>query len=369
MHMSRKMGEWFRRLQPATLLAMLLLGISGLYLFPVGSIVWATPQQNRLRQTIPTRPAPDWVWMGEAEDYAPSGMPDFDQKQADWQGDSLQHWTHCGPVAVADAMWWLDSDSEPSPVSPPAVHDAYTLVQSYGPTAWDDHAPQNVIPLVDDLATRLGTQTDGDRPGTEVAAAVAALQTYVADRGLGDDHGVVLVNGPSFPQLRSWVERGDGVVLLLGFWEDQGDRWVYLGGHYVALAGVEPQNRYLAVSDPFRDAFEVGDTTLGRSRPPGHPSAHATDLHNDAQYVSHDAYFAPLEKPAALAGVEILQGYVPAEADVANFEGQNVPLALESRLGIWQASQIHTAIDYAILISGPRARYVVLLPVILKGAR
>ncbi len=369
MRVSYRRRERLRRLQPAALLAILLLAISGLYLFPLGSIVWATPQQNRLRQTIPTRPAPAWAWIGDAEDYAPSGMPDFDQKQADWHSDSSLHWTYCGPVAVANALWCLDSDSEPMPVSPPTVHDAYPLVQSYGGNAWDDHAPENVIPLVDDLAARLGTQKDGEHPGTEISAAVSALQAYLAARGLQDDHPVALIRGPSFHQLRLWAERGDGVVLLLGFWEDQGDRWVYLGGHYVALAGVEPQNRYLAISDPFRDAFEAGEITLGRSRPPGHPFPHDTDLHNDAQYVSHDAYFAPLERPAALADVEILQGYVPAEADVSNFEGQNVPVALESHLGIWQASQIYTAIDYAILIPGARSRYTVLLPVILKGAR
>ena len=51
------------------------------------------------------------------EDYAPFGMPDFDQKQDAWTG-LTGTWSHCGPVALANCFWWFDSKFEPTPVDP-----------------------------------------------------------------------------------------------------------------------------------------------------------------------------------------------------------------------------------------------------------
>jgi hypothetical protein len=175
---------------------------------------------------------------------------------------------------------------------------------------------------------------------------------------------VTLNTAPTFDQLYAWVQQADGIVLLLGFWEDQGDRWVYLGGHYVAVAGAEPFNRYVALSDPFRDAWEAGEALLGRS-PVQHVHPHDADLHNDAQYVSHDAY--PAVTAQGPGGGEALDGYVPAFAGVPNFIAQNVPPAFEPYLDAYGGSPvISTKMDYALVISRARA-YTLYLPVILKG--
>ena len=40
-------------------------------------------------------------------DYAPYGVPDFDQKQDNWKNSSTGKWSYCGPVALANCVWWL----------------------------------------------------------------------------------------------------------------------------------------------------------------------------------------------------------------------------------------------------------------------
>jgi len=373
--MNRSSGRIPIRWQPTIFLTLSLLVLAFLYLLPAASVVWATPQQSRLRQTVPTltpTPIPSWLWIGRAGDnavdYAPSGMPDFDQKQADWHdGASPQVWTHCGPVAVVDVLWWLDSWSEPGSSAPPAVHDGHALITSLGD--WDDHDVQNVVPVVNDLAARLDTHTSGERPGTDVSSLVPALQTYLEDIGLQDAYTVTMASSPSFGQLFTWVQKGSGVVLLLGFWEWQGDRWIYLGGHYVAVAGAEPVNRYIALSDPFRDAFEAGEAVLGRS-PVTHAYPHGVDVHNDAQYVSQDAYrVVATEGPG---GMWALNGYVHypnAYHQVRNFIGQNVTPDLGSYRGDYEGAAITTKVDYAIVLSRKPDSYTLLLPIILKRVR
>ena len=99
---------------------------------------------------------------GGWDDYAPKGMPDFDQKQYGWdknpQGQSTNSY-YCGPVSVANSLWWFDSKFETNPVPPPTINDTYPLVQSYAvnPFAWDDHDPRNVQPFVNVLAGLMGT--------------------------------------------------------------------------------------------------------------------------------------------------------------------------------------------------------------------
>ena len=79
---------------------------------------------------------PEIYWKaGGWRDYAPSGVPDFDQKQDKWGvgvlGAPGWRWTYCGPVAMANSLWWFDSKFEPNPVPPPAINDGYPLVKAY----------------------------------------------------------------------------------------------------------------------------------------------------------------------------------------------------------------------------------------------
>jgi len=137
----------------------------------------------------------EMYWKPGYSDYAPSGVPDFDQRQMGtypWV-DKWGAWSHCGPVAVADSLWWLDSEFEPHPVPPPVTNDGFPLVRAYG--AWDDHAPQNLPPLVEHLAFLM--DTDGRRTGlvhsgTNVNDMQAGLAHYLSWSGVnppGDVNG------------------------------------------------------------------------------------------------------------------------------------------------------------------------------------
>ncbi len=357
--------------------ALLIVSVAALvtlYMVPASSVVWATPGQNRLLQTIPTltpTPIPSWAWIGKVgdnPDYALRGVSDFDQKQASlYAGAAPQIWTHCGPVALANALWWLDSRYEPNPVPPPTLHDALPLVRTFGGGAWDDHDAQNTVPLIGDWADRLGTQEAGQQVGTDIAAVAPAVRDYLAEVGLQQTYTVTVVASPSFEQLLSWAHRESGVLLLLGFWEDQGDRWVYLGAHYATLAGAEPLNRYVAISDPYRDAWEAGECALGRAGAT-HSYPHESDLHNDAGYASHDAY--RMLETTGPGGVGALENYVPAFAGVPNFARQNVAGDYASYLGSYSGSPlITTKVDFAVVLARRSDLYTIRLPMILKGSR
>jgi hypothetical protein len=84
-------------------------------------------------------------------------------------------------------------------------------------------------------------------------------------------------------------------VLLLRFWiDDPASGWIPVyeiggeGGHYVTCAGVNSTTFELLICDPWIDAFELGHRP-GRMPVP-HPAHGDPTIHNDAQYVSHDAY-------------------------------------------------------------------------------
>ena len=354
------------------LLALMLLALALMFTSPAGPVVWATPLQSPLRQTIPTitpTPIPTWIWVGGLGmgpvDYAPRGMPDFDQKQDAWYAPALTEvWTHCGAVALADALWWLDSWAEPGSTAPPEVSSGHALIDPFGP--WDDHDARNVAPLVEDWATRLGTNAPA--VSTEVSVFIPAIEAYVAEKELSG-YAVTLIPSPSFEQLEASVRRGDAVVLLLGFWEEQGvEQWAYLGGHYVAVAGVEPANRLVAISDPYRDALEAGETALGRSWAV-HPFPHAADVHNDTQYVSHDAY--RLVAAQGPGGIWALADYIRDDAHLTNFLGQNQAAGFAPYYGSYAGpfANVLTRLDYAVALSGKPTRYTMYLPIILKRSR
>ncbi len=174
--------------------------------------------------TPTTTPSVTPIWKeGGWIDYAPSGMPDFDQRQDLWdnpKGSGV--WSYCGPLAVANCLWWFDSKMEPYPVSPPTINDNYPLVTAYG--AWDDHDPSNLIPFVDDLAWRM--DTDGQRTGIpHLGASVFdmydAINQYLLDRGLAENYEVTLMPRPSLEWVEYEVERCEDVILLMGFWTPQ----------------------------------------------------------------------------------------------------------------------------------------------------
>jgi hypothetical protein len=324
--------------------------------------------------TVTILAPPPFYWKDGFCDYAPSGMPDFDQKQwgtYNWT-DKGGAWSHCGPTAAANSLWWLDSKFEPTqpPVSPPTPSDGFPLVSSYIPGI-DDHDPGNVQPFIEHLAYLM--DTDGKRTGlahsgTNVIDMEAGITHYLSWTGVnpkGDVNGdgtvnqtdVNIVNAamgstpvstnwnmaadidpvtlgwpnrqpanntidqadlalvtanlgktgffyehtidkPDFYYIEQEVEKSQDVVLLLGYWmliippQPATPYWVRENGHFVTVAGVNSQEKKIAISDPCLNAFEDRLIPEGRVPIPHvHPAPEPPYVtHNDAAYVSHDIY-------------------------------------------------------------------------------
>jgi len=265
------------------------------------------PPWSVTAEPIEPPPDPRWYTKPPYPDYAPSGMPDFDEKQDAW-GPGQGVYTWCGPVAVANSLWWLDSEYESLynqyPAPPPTISDSFPLVLSYG--QWDDHDPQNVDPLVRDLAWLM--DTDDQQPpydghiGTRWQDMVSGISQYLIQQGVPEMFEVHSGEFPEFEWIEYEIERCQDVVLFLEFWQFVGEDWMPLYdnpsleyGHFVTCAGVNSSTSELLISDPYYDAFEAGFP--GRSPVP-HPGHVDPTVHNDAQYVSQDAYFtAPWIEP------------------------------------------------------------------------
>jgi hypothetical protein len=277
-------------------------------------------------------------WM----DYAPKGMPDFDQKQYDWYDPGAGTWHYCGPVAAANSLWWFDSKFEPEPVQTPARSDHYALVGSWEPFEYDDHDPRNVEHLVNTLAVSMGTAPE---VGTHVYGLADGLWGYITDRGLASDYTVAVEPFPEFAWLEGEVRRSEDVILLLGFWQDLGG-WVRVGGHYVTVAGVDSANGLVAFSDPWRDWAETGAS--GRELPYPHRLLHLVSYHNLASYASHDVYVAAESfSPGGIWGpVE----YAVDCDQILNFRWQNegdFPNEVVCEPGF----EIFTEVEYAVAVS------------------
>ena len=310
-------------------------------------------------------------------DYAPNGVPDFDQKQNPWVLPSTTISSHCGPVAVANSLWWFDSKFEPSPQPPntPPPNDHYYLVTACGGAPFDDHDPLNVggmgpLGLVDDLAWYFDTNgvrtMIGSHNGTEVHDMAIGLQWYLYGGnpawGISpcgprkgsyyDDYHVQLVKMPTWDWVVEEVERSEDVILLLGFWQwdTSGSRWVRLGGHYVTVPGINAAEMQIAFSDPFLDNAGAGGPgrvlsgTLITHYPP-HPGPDPT-IHNDAGNVSHDYYHitTTVTSPAGLWEI-VDYPYDP------NFENQNVPLEFRDDWGPDSGNLIFVEVEYALAMS------------------
>jgi hypothetical protein len=191
------------------------------------------PWQVTAEPYQPPQQPPSWYIKPPYRDYAQSGMPDFDQRQGGtylWM-DQAQRWSHCGPVAVANSLWWLDSEFETNTIPPPAIIDNYGLVQAYG--QWDDHHPLNVPPLVEHLAYLM--DTDGRRTGivklgTSVSDMQAAITQYLSWSGvnpLGDvdgdgsvtplDQNIVIAAMGKTPGMPGWDIRADIFPVTMGY--------------------------------------------------------------------------------------------------------------------------------------------------------
>lgn len=259
-----------------------------------------------------------WYYKKGYLDYAPFGVPDFDQKQDNWK-NQLGAWTYCGPTALANSFWWFDSKFDSlSPGPPPTIHDGYPLVKWLGmPPSLDDHDTSNVPLLIQALAACMQT----GQQGTNVFVMESCIVNWIEAAGLDHTYYESTLFRPEFDKVEKEVKRSQDVIMLLGFYDMDCRR---IGGHYVTMAGVCSSKMQIAISDPFFDHNE--------GNPPG-PPAHGPTVHNDAALISgphgtniHDTYQAvPLmpPDPCLANGLWELIDYPDSIQYVYNFEMQN----------------------------------------------
>jgi len=307
---------------------------------------------------------PDWYFKPEYEDYAPSGMPDFDQKQDQWDNPpGSGNWTYCGPVAIANCWWWFDSKYQYliDPTSPPPPHenDDFPLVSAYGP--WDDHYTLNVMPLVDDLAWYMdtdGLRTGDAAQGTNVFEMEAAIAEWFLETETDTIFYKHTKKAPDFYWIEEEIERCEDVILLLGFWQEipEGSRhWYRVGGHYVTCAGVNSDSLMIAFSDPYYDMAgqgfpgRVGDGTLITPHP---PAPHGSGIHNDAGNISHD-FYKVLYDSLSPGGPWSIPDYPYYDEVIYSTQFANCPPEFDS-LQVYDYNPsfpVHTEIEYAVAIS------------------
>jgi len=279
-----------------------------------------------LNVIVTTQPVADTCEYYKASypDYAPFGMPDFDQKQNGWNGMPAGGWSYCGPVALANCFWWFDSKFETMPVPPPGLSDHYPLVRDFTMLMTDDHSPNNVMPFVDSVAVYANCNPGTN--GTFIHNLVAGAQNWLNKVGLGAAYTINLVPAPDFNLIKTEVLKSQDVILLLGFYENQGGPYCRLGGHYVTIAGVCTTAVRVCISDPYIDNNE-GEPPAG--------GAHPASVHNDAQFISgphgqiqHDSYNLimnpiPIMPPPPIPLTVEVNDYPDYWTDISNFWDMN----------------------------------------------
>jgi hypothetical protein len=351
-------------------------------------------------------------WKPDYEDYAPSGMPDIDQKQDSWYKYELGEFSFCGPVAVANCFKWFDSKYNVPPGTPCDARDQFPLVRDYTDALpalwcampWDDHSPENMdhlntpwlfgatppppptaqpfvpgpqpapsgMPPWGELVERLAWyfNTDGvqsgycEFSGTKVSDMQAGIDAWFESEMFEDSSTIADTlyertwRKPTFAWVETLVEKCQDVILLLGFWfEDPpgSGAWFRCGGHYVTVAGINSEEFLIAFSDPYFDNAERGGP--GRVRNgiiiphAGHPFGPMT--HNDEGNVSHDIYSVTTQAISPGGLWELIDYPVSLNPyDCERFHQQNVPPEFEPVSEWWNGySPVFTEVEYAIEIS------------------
>jgi len=277
-------------------------------------VIAIAPLQTRsseVKGVIHDRFEDDWYYLPPFPNYAPSGMPDFSQKQDDWT-DREGNWLVCAAVALADVFWWLDSKHADQNGTPGDGNDAFPLVRDYnapgtpnpGPYS-DDHnfnnvndnlTPWKIDRRSGEFIEKLAWCIYGDmvrfrffRTGPLLGGLIRGfrivwcVEKWIRDAGLQDYLKAKFIFRPSFSMINERL-RNDEAIVLAVFGAGYNPEFKPLPlqwGHCVALAGINSTS-YIAISDPWADVMN--------------PSSDPTE-HNNASIVSHDIYQVNFTSP------------------------------------------------------------------------
>ena len=250
----------------------------------------------------------EWYYLPSYPNYAPCGLPDFDQRQQeDWK-NRRGFYTFCGPVSLANILWWFDSKYENLDGTPGDGNDTYPLVRDYyapgtqnpGPYS-DDHNFNNV----NDLQTSWGKFRKNGELIEKIASYVNTnwykipilslagtghfqmkwgIKKWFRDVGLQHRFNVKIAFKPSFSLIAERLQQNQGVILSIAFYNSHSKLLPLTFSHYVTVAGIN-LNGSIALSDSLRDIEN--------------PLPDGTDytLHNNASIVSHDRYDVNFTSP------------------------------------------------------------------------
>ncbi len=272
--------------------------------------------------------------------YAPSGMPDIDQKQEGWIDPVYDSWSFCGPTALANILWYLDSIYSNSGL-PGDGQDNFPLVSDFQPPNTpdpgpytDDHNYNNVNDLVtpwdqprnifgNELVEKLAWEVDTNGCRTKLAKfGTSARDLYhgctkwmknngldaffkveLQQSSLGGEQdvsktpsvrtGKLLSVGLEFEQFAAQIEAGSYAAILIFIYDHQGE---YIFGHWITVAGINKTEHRIIVSDPYFD----------RENPTNDPL-----LHNNVAIVSHDQYHINTTNPFSEDGSWWIEEFVP----------------------------------------------------------
>jgi len=239
-------------------------------------------------------PFSDW-YMQPGYTNCTYGPPDIDQKQNPSYWRMLPGigttWTHCGPVALTNVMWWLDCKFNNN-------SNTYNLPDFCG---LGSKSPQNVIPTVDWVADYLNTSTPiipDVNTGTSAANMTLGIMNLLNFTNTSDNFNLTVEGyqigqtwneeSVNYTNITRHIENGSAVILLLGFYCEYGPAmYGRIGGHYVTANGFNRTRPALSICDPYKDTAELGR--------PGWASTHNHGLygnssHNWTQNVSYDFY-------------------------------------------------------------------------------
>jgi len=284
----------------------------------------------------------DWFYYPSFDNYAPSGMPDFDQKQDNWKDPWYQSYSFCGPTALSNIIWYFDSVYSDHHGVVGDGYDTFPLVKDYnapgdpdpGPSA-DDHNYNNVNDLetpwdqeeslfgnefIEKLAWYCdtnGCQSGSEEFGTSVVGINNGFTSWTRDEGLHKHfrseiftmlsdtqdirklpdniryftEPIPMQDEITFLEFASRIETGECAAILIYIYDYSGN---YIYGHWVTVAGVSSSLQQIAISDPYVD---ITNPTSDSS------------LHNDAAIISHDIYDINTTIPSPHNGLWCFEDY------------------------------------------------------------
>ena len=256
----------------------------------------------------------NWYYLPSYPNYAPNGLPDFDEHQQDswFTEDGIEEgWPlFCGAAALANVFWWFDSKHADQNGSPGDGNDTYPLVQDYnapeppnpGPYS-DDHNFNNVndnrtpfrrfrrngefIEQIAWYASRflffpLWWKLHPFKLMDTINVYLGAWR-WLIDANLQKNYTVQLIFKPNFSTINTFVRNNCGVILVITHYNPKIPLWKNWG-HYTAVAGIN-SNGQIALSDSIRDEMN--------------PSLDPAE-HNNASIVSHDIWAVNFTSPYPL---------------------------------------------------------------------